>query len=75
MTMRKFEIIRENILMLHNKNSKAVEKEEIDSPGPASYNPSYKLIEEPGFAVINFFYVLFIVFNKRKNRKRYIFAR
>ena len=51
MTMRKFEKMRENILMLHNQNTKRVEKEEMDSPGPASYNPSYKLIEDPGFAV------------------------
>lgn len=51
MTMKKFEKIRENILMLHSKNSKRVEMEEIESPGPASYNPSYKLIEDPGFSV------------------------
>jgi len=52
--MRKFEKIRENILMLHGKNSKRVEKEEMDSPGPATYNPSYNLIEDTGYAVINF---------------------
>jgi len=75
--MRKFENIRENILMIHNKNSKRVEKEEIDSPGPLSYNPSYKLIEESGFAVNNsYFYIIFIkVFNERKNRKRFFYKR
>ena len=52
--MRKYEKIRENIIMLHNQHSKIVEKEEVDSPGPASYNPSYKLIEDPGYAVIYF---------------------
>jgi len=49
--MRKFTKIRENILMLHNKNSKRVEQEEYDSPGPATYNPSFKLIEDMGFSV------------------------
>lgn len=49
--MKKFEKIRENILMLHNLNSKRIEKEPEDNPGPASYNPTYNLIEDKAYSV------------------------
>lgn len=53
--MRKFDKIRENILMVHAKDSKIVEREPTDYPGPASYNPSYNLLEDSGFKVKNIY--------------------
>jgi hypothetical protein len=55
MTMKKFEKIRDNILKLHGKNSKRVEKEETNSPGPAEYFPVYNLVEDTGYAVKTIF--------------------
>ena len=64
MTMRKFEKIRENILMIHAKDGKRIEKEIIELPGPNTYNPSYNLLEDSGFKVkfflVNFIILLFI---------------
>ena len=54
MTMKKFEKIRENILMIHSKDAKRVEREIVESPGPADYNPSFNLLEDPGFKVKSF---------------------
>lgn len=51
MTMKKFEKIRSNILLLHELNTKKVEKEDFETPGPGAYNPTYRLIEDDGFAV------------------------
>ena len=53
MTMRKYEKIRENILMMQQFNTKRFEKEKEITPGPDHYAPSYNLIENDGFAVIN----------------------
>jgi len=55
MTMRKYEKIKENILMIQQFNTKRFEKEKEITPGPDHYNPSYSLIENDGFAVIKFF--------------------
>jgi hypothetical protein len=51
MTMRKYEKIRENILIMQKFNTKRFEKEKEITPGPDHYNPSYSLIENDGFAV------------------------
>ena len=62
MTMRKYEKIRENILMMQQFNTKRFEKEKEITPGPDHYNPSYSLIQNDGFAVIKYeiyFYINF----------------
>jgi hypothetical protein len=51
MSMRKFEKIKDNILMIHKKDGKKIEKELVDLPGPATYNPSYNLLEDKGYMV------------------------
>lgn len=52
MTTRKFLKLRENVIASHKRDCKIVEKEIIELPGPATYNPSYNLLEDPGFKVI-----------------------
>lgn len=49
--MRKFDKIKDNILLMQNINSKRIEKDFIETPGPGFYNPSYKHIEENPLAV------------------------
>jgi len=51
MTMRKYEKIRENILMMQHINTKRFEKEKEITPGPDHYVPNYDLVEFNGFAV------------------------
>lgn len=51
MTMRKYEKIKENVLMMQQYNTKRFEREKEITPGPDHYNPSYSLIENDGFAV------------------------
>jgi hypothetical protein len=46
MAIRKFEKIKENILIMQQMNSKRVEKDVSEFPGPNSYYPSYNYIEE-----------------------------
>lgn len=52
MTTRKFEKIKENILILQQINNVRPEKEINETPGPTSYYPSYNQIEENPKAVI-----------------------
>ena len=51
MTMRKYEKIKDNILMMQQFNTKRFEKEKEVLPGPDHYNPSYSLIQNDGYAV------------------------
>lgn len=51
MTMRKYDKIRENIMIMQQMNSKQVEKPIEEFPGPNHYEPNYNLIENNGFAV------------------------
>ena len=46
MTIRKFDKIKENILIMQQFNSKRVEKEPQEIPGPNTYFPSYTYVEE-----------------------------
>ncbi len=50
--MRKFEEIRKQILKVHEKDNRRVEKEIVEYPGPGSYNPSFNLLEDNGFKVL-----------------------
>lgn len=52
--MRKYEKIRENILMMQHLNSKKILKEEEITPGPNSYNPSYNFVEPNPLSVMHF---------------------
>jgi hypothetical protein len=54
MTVRKYDKIRENIMMTQQMNSKRVEKPIEEFPGPNYYEPNYDLIENNGYAVIIF---------------------
>jgi hypothetical protein len=49
--MRKFAKLKENILKIHYKDGKKIQKEFLDLPGPATYNPSYNLLEDKGYMV------------------------
>lgn len=51
MTMRKYEKIRENIMIMNQMNSKRVEKPTEETPGPDYYEPNYNQVENNGFAV------------------------
>ena len=51
MTQKKFDKIKENILMIAAKDHKVVVKEEEHLPGPNTYNPSYNLLEDSGYKV------------------------
>ncbi len=84
--MRKYEKIKENILMMQQLNTKRFEKEREIIPGPDHYNPIYSLVENEGFSVNkiynlfknfyfqNFyfsnFYYLYLVFNTSEIRKK-----
>lgn len=54
MTMRKYEKIRENILMMQQFNTKRFEKEKEVFPGPDHYYKNFDLVENNGFAVKNY---------------------
>jgi hypothetical protein len=56
MTMRKYEKIKGNILMMQQLNTRRFEKEREILPGPDHYNPIYSLVENDGFSVIKLFY-------------------
>lgn len=51
MTMKKYEKLRENILLMQQLNGKRVEKLDEETPGPGHYNPSHNLVEDQGYAV------------------------
>lgn len=51
MAIRKLEHIQKGVLLVHAKDCKRVEKEVVISPGPATYNPSFNLLEDSGFKV------------------------
>ena len=53
MTMRKYDKIRENIMIMQQMNAKHVEKPIEETPGPNFYDPSYNLIENNGYVVKN----------------------
>jgi len=55
MTIRKYEKIKENILTMQQFNSKRIEKEIQETPGPNNYYPSYTYIEENPICVLNIF--------------------
>jgi hypothetical protein len=52
MTMRKYEKIKENILLMHQFNTKRFEKDTEITPGPDHYLPNYNLVENNGYHVI-----------------------
>jgi hypothetical protein len=58
MTMRKYEKIKENILLMQQFNTKRFEKDVEITPGPGNYFPSYNLVENNGYFVINYFIII-----------------
>lgn len=55
MTIRKYEKIKDNILIMQQYNAKRVEKEPQETPGPNSYYPSWNYVEENPICVIFLF--------------------
>ena len=49
--MKKYEKIRENIIIMQQINSRKIENQIEEFPGPTSYNPCYKLTLDSGYAV------------------------
>lgn len=49
--MRKYEKIRENIMIMQQLNSKSVEKPIMETPGPNHYEINYDQVQNNGFAV------------------------
>jgi hypothetical protein len=52
MTLRKYNKVRESILMMQQLNTKRFEKEDVITPGPDYYSPNYNMIENNGYSVI-----------------------
>lgn len=52
MTVRKYEKIKENILLIQQYNAKRVEKDPHETPGPNSYFPSWSYVQENPICVI-----------------------